>query len=253
MTVPPVTNETLLSVFPTAEDLLDTPIEDLAPVLLRMAGPHVQSAGFVPRDVTRHMLRPNTGPSIYSGHKEQQIEMHLSRAWNWAEREGFIEPSPGMNGQHGWRMFTPDGKAIADGFDFHKLRAAREFPKVLIHPTIRDKVWRALMRGDLDDAVSAAFKAVEVAVREAANLKDADIGVNLMKDAFKPYVGHLTDRDQHPAEQEAVVSLFTGAIGLFKNPQSHREVKTDDVRVAQEQVMIASHLLRIVDARRKRP
>jgi hypothetical protein len=48
--------ETLQSLFPTADELLATPLEDLAPVLLRLASKRLQAAGFVPEAVT-HVCR----------------------------------------------------------------------------------------------------------------------------------------------------------------------------------------------------
>jgi hypothetical protein len=62
--------------------------------------------------------------------------------------------------------------------------------------------------------------------------------------------GPLTDQNQTEAEREALCHLFAGAIGSYKNPHSHRTVALTDPREAQQQVMLATHLLSIVDARR---
>jgi hypothetical protein len=55
----------------------------------------------------------------------------------------------------------------------------------------------------------------------------------------------------HPEpECDALAHLFAGAIGSYKNPHSHRTVNLTDLAEAQEQVMLATHLLRIVEGRR---
>ena len=49
-----------------------------------------------------------------------------------------------------------------------------------------------------------------------------------MRASFKPEGGALADPSQERGEQEATSALFAGAIGVFKNPSSHREVEYDD-------------------------
>lgn len=44
--------------------------------------------------------------------------------------------------------------------------------------------------------------------------------------------------------------LFAGAVCFYKNLHSHRAVPMEDFDEAIEIVMLTSHLLRIVDARR---
>jgi len=72
-----------------------------------------------------------------------------------------------------------------------------------------------------------------------------------MRKAFDKNSGPLSYMQQPEAEREALAHLFTGAIGSYKNLYSHRTVTINDLVEAQEMVILASHLLRIVDGRRK--
>ena len=81
------------------------------------------------------------------------------------------------------------------------------------------------------------IKEVEVKVREVGKFDPSDVGIQLMRKAFHP-----------EAEREALSHLFTGAIGAYKNPSSHRMV-TIDAPKAVELIVLASHLLNIVDER----
>jgi uncharacterized protein (TIGR02391 family) len=116
----------------------------------------------------------------------------------------------------------------------------------MLHPRIAQQVWATFLRGDYDTAVFQAFKDVEVAVRTAAGLPLTDFGVSLMRKAFHSDSGPLADAEAPSAERQARLELFAGAIGSYKNPQSHRMV-TVNADECVELVVLASHLLRVVD------
>ena len=126
-------------------------------------------------------------------------------------------------------------------------RRANRLPRQLVHPRIAQKVWALFLKGDYDTAVFQAFKEVEVEVRKAAKCADADIGVALMRKAFQKG-GPLADATALEAEQQALAHLFAGAIGSYKNPHSHRSVTIESTEAA-EMIVLASHLLGIMDKR----
>jgi uncharacterized protein (TIGR02391 family) len=93
------------------------------------------------------------------------------------------------------------------------------------------------------------MKGVEVHVREAGGFSASDIGTDLMRKAFHEDNGPLTDKSVEKSERQARSSLFSGAIGSYKNPHSHREVDLNNPNEAMEIVLLANHRLRIVDGR----
>jgi uncharacterized protein (TIGR02391 family) len=117
-----------------------------------------------------------------------------------------------------------------------------------LHPTITYSVYPIFLRGDYDTAVFQAFKEVEISARSASKAGNDRLGCALMREAFTPKNGPLSDAREIPGEQTALMELFAGAIGYFKNPGSHREVEVTAIEAA-ETIMLASRLLRIADGR----
>jgi uncharacterized protein (TIGR02391 family) len=180
--------------------------------------------------------------------RDGELRLALAEAWHWLELNMLIMPAPGQS--RDYKVFTRRGlELVEDETAFAAYAAAAQFPKALLHPSLREDVWLELARGQYADAVFKAFRAVEEAVRAAGGYSATDIGMPLMREAFNAKKGPLRRESDPEAERDALTHLFAGAIGSYKNPHSHRTVTISDAQDAQEMVMLASHLLRIVDAR----
>ena len=110
-----------------------------------------------------------------------------------------------------------------------------------------DKVWPLFSRGAYDTAVFQAFKEVEVAVRDAVEYTKEDCDVELMKKAFDPKTGKLTESTQTEGEKQGTLALFKGAMSVYKDPTCHQNVNFSAERAA-EAIIFANHLFKIVDS-----
>jgi uncharacterized protein (TIGR02391 family) len=241
----------LSSLVPNVDDLLALEVEELAGVLLVHLNDHeatVKNQG----GFNYHNFFNAPARNDYVS-KQPEVDLALMEALAWLRSAGLLVEKASVMGS--WFFVSRRGKQITSRDDFEAYRKAGLLPKGQLHPLIASKVYPAFMRGEYDTAIFQAFREVEVAVRDAGKFGPNDLGKELMRDAFKPAVkkdqsattpGPLTDAKLPTAEQEAMANLFAGAIGLYKNPQSHRHVPTHPEDAA-EVIAFASQLLRIVD------
>ena len=230
------------SLVPDATALLALEPEELAGVLM-------EYLNTLPASEQQHLNRYNFSLSHtvreYPEDQQDDLRQALMEAWVWLEREGLLVPRPGSDGE--WVVISRRGRQLRTRDEVHSYRHANRLPRDQLHPRIAQKVWASFLRGDYDTAVFQSFKEVEVRVRDAAHCADTDVGVGLMRKAFGKS-GLLTDAAAHRAEQQALSDLFAGAIGSYKNPHSHRSVTIGSAEAA-EMIILASHLLGIVDKR----
>ena len=234
--------QSIHSLIPDHETLLNLEPEELAgPVLAYLNSLSPGSGG-----LNRYSFSLPHTVEEYPRQYQKEISQALMEAWVWLENEGLLAPQPGQQGE--WVFITRRGRRVKEATDLEAYRRANLLPKQLLHHVIADKVYPPFLRGEYNTAVLQAFKEVEVAVRDAGGYPEKDYGVNLMRQAFHPEKGKLTDPNQEPAEKDATLALFAGVIGLYKNPFSHRDVKITAVEAA-EVIIFAGHLLKIVDSR----
>lgn len=238
------------------EVLLSMKPAELAPIMLKHAfrsADQRASKVFHPYGLCQELRGMNQSqPSgfAFRRSREQEVEQALIEALHWLETHGLVMPNIAEAQHGGHYRVTRLGREVANHGNFEHFRRATAFPKAMLHPAIADKVWLLVVQGNLQEAVFAAFLAFEERVRDAGGFTKDDYGAGMLAKAFKPDTGPLARSTDTMSEQEGLLKLVLGAYSSYRNPHSHRTVQVSETLEAQEMILLASHLLRIVDSRR---
>jgi len=222
----------------TGADLLKLPVDALAMLVLE------EFRGWPGNDVQAYFL--DLDANYRDAFRYDGVSDRLGDAWAWLEAHALIGLIPRPMSSIVDRRITAAGvEALERGLV--PLMAGRRLD-VDLHETLSN-VRSLYLLGQGGLAAFASLKQVEIRVRAMAGFSNDSVGTKLMTDAFrlKPEFGPLTDPDAEGGEREAIMFLFRGAIGTFKNPQSHRAVDDDDPVLASEIVLLADLLMRLLD------
>lgn len=232
-----------MSVYPgwtlSAEQVVELPVDELG---LRILADVAATSDSHPNrhNWLNHFL--NSG--IYGRGTSAAIRA-LSEGWQWLYSRGLVAADPSQSSGD-WVFITRLGyRVLQEGLE--PLEALDRL-NVDLHPRLEHLVRRQFLMGEYELAAFAAMREIEIRVRELAGAPDSDLGVALMRRAFGEG-GPLRDDRADGGEQRATMDLFAGAIGVFKNPSSHREVEFDDPTHAAEVILFADLLMRILDSR----
>lgn len=215
-----------------ADDVIALPLDELA---LRVLTHYVATDGW-------HWGNWMNGrKQTYAGRSD--AVQALAEAWAWLLNRGVVVRNMGQSSE-GAVVVSRQGRVFLErGATW--LRAVERLDVELV-PALERTARPQFVRGDFETAAFVAMKEVEVRVRALSGLGHDLVGVKLMQEAFRP-AGPLHREETQAGEAVAIMDLFKGAIGMFKNPASHRRVDLTDATEAAEIVLLADLLLRLLN------
>jgi uncharacterized protein (TIGR02391 family) len=230
------------------------PVDQLAMHVLRYladTGKYQRRMDFILDRLDENRVRSTSAGTTVHVRDAKDLQDPAARAWGeaweWLMPRGLITADLQRNSDY-WTISRHGRRIAAKPEPLTHLRSLALLQTDL-HPRIAKSVRSLFLQGQYELAAFDAMKQVEIRVRELSGAGAGDIGVPLMRQAFKPDGGPLADPAQEKGEQEATSALYAGAIGVIKNPTSHRQVEYDDPTEASEAVLLADLLLRMLDRR----
>jgi uncharacterized protein (TIGR02391 family) len=184
------------------------------------------------------------GDPTYGGNME--VGIACSAAWAWLESNGLICRHPEQDND--WFVPTRRAKEVGSRQGLRELISNQELPEEFLHAELLVNARPLFLQSRFDTAVFEAFKSLEVSIRNASKLGHDLVGVQLASRAFHSEDGPLTDKAAEKGERVALMNLMIGALGSYKNPASHRKVDVS-AEEARDMLILASHLLKIIDGR----
>lgn len=174
------------------------------------------------------------GP-VKSMQERVQTRNALAEACSYLEHLGLIAPDIDQSTDN--FLVTRRGHEVARSADACSQAERRaHFPLTIFRRELRGAPYDAFVRGNLQQAISDAFRVVEVRERDESGLSEATGCRNA--EAFDEDRGPLNSNFTDKAERQALAHLFAGSFGWVRNPASHRDVPVDDVFQAIEQLKI---------------
>jgi uncharacterized protein (TIGR02391 family) len=234
---------TIKQLIPDAITLVDMHPTELGAYMLEALMPDVGGGNWNRRNFCIYVAELYKNDS---GVSKLDMGKAISTAWSWLEANGLICKNPEQDGE--WYVPTKRGKELTSRQGLRDIVSNQELPEEFLHPDLLINARPLFLQSRFETSVFEAFKALEIAIRTKAKLGHNLLGVALASRAFNPDDGPLTDMEVEKGERVALMNLMTGALGSYKNPSSHRrvEITKDDAR---DMLMLASHLLKIVDSR----
>jgi uncharacterized protein (TIGR02391 family) len=115
-----------------------------------------------------------------------------------------------------------------------------------LHPKIVQCSYIPFETGEFDDAIYRAMNVVEEEVRAKISTDSAETGVALISKAMN-HQAPILAFSKVTAEQEAVHSLYRGAVGTYKSAVGHRFLDNTDPVNTFECLALGSLLMRMLD------